>query len=410
MKRKPYYGWAIASMGTLGNALQGGLIFWSMGMYSSAFEEAFGASRTKIAGIETGLTVGVNVLSPLLGLWVDKGSARHAVALGAVSLGSGLILLSLAAGVFQTWLLFATLIPLGALSLGMLPSSAIISRWFRRRRGVALGISLAGTSIGGALAPPLLAFLFAAYGWRTALMIVGIVVIALAPVFFMVVANSPEEKGVEPEDAPPTANTAESMPDAREWGLFEMFTTRALYLQTIFSGCLLAVSLGLITNLSFHLKDLGFNGTQVGFMYSVIASCSFGGKLLFGALADRFGANRSGLLAVSMIVTGLVIFVFAREYLAILCAAAAMGTGMGGNTPVWTSIIARDFGPKSFGRALGVQSPMHIPITAPSAPLAAYFATQTGSYDVVFLAYLGMCGIAMLALLLMRAPASQRAA
>ena len=66
-KKKPFYGWAITSMGALGNALQGGLIFWSMGMYTSAFEDHFGASRAKVTLIETFLSVGVNLMSPLVG-------------------------------------------------------------------------------------------------------------------------------------------------------------------------------------------------------------------------------------------------------------------------------------------------------------------------------------------------------
>ncbi|MEM6937325.1 MAG: hypothetical protein AAF552_12765 [Pseudomonadota bacterium] len=64
-------------------------------------------------------------------------------------------------------------------------------------------------------------------------------------------------------------------------------------------------------------------------------------------------------------------------------------------------MISRSFGARSFGRAFGIQSPMHIPITAPTAPLAGHISDVTGSYELVFLLYLGIVGLAALALLLM---------
>lgn len=402
MKDKLYYGWVICMTGCLGNVLQGGLIIYSMGMYASTFEDIFDASRARIAIIETCFTIGVNVMSPVLGYLVDKRSARHVMALGAISLGLGLILISQAGKLFHMWVLFATLIPLGALSLGMLPSSTLITRWFRRRRGLALGISLTGTSIGGTVAPPLLAFLFASYGWRTALLIVGISVIALAPLIFFTMRNSPADLGLKTEAAAPAA--APNASEYVEWPIKSLLKTPSTYLQALYSGLLLAIFFGLITNLGFHMKDLGFAPTQSGFVFSIIAACSFAGKIVFGTLIDRIGPSRAGMLAVSSTAAGLATFLLTQDFAVILLAAGLMGLGAGGNTPVWNSLIARDFGPKSFGRALGIQSPMHIPITAPAAPIAGYVSDTTGSYELIFMVYLGMCAVAIGALFLMRKP------
>ena len=59
-------------MAVLGNAMQGGFIFWSMGIYTATFEDEFGASRAKINLIETGLAVCTNLLSPVIGVLVDR--------------------------------------------------------------------------------------------------------------------------------------------------------------------------------------------------------------------------------------------------------------------------------------------------------------------------------------------------
>ena len=87
---KPFYGWTIASMGSLGNAVQGGIVFWSMGLYISAFEDTFNESRSKITLIETFLTAGANILSPVLGVLVDKWSVRKSMTMGALAIGLGL--------------------------------------------------------------------------------------------------------------------------------------------------------------------------------------------------------------------------------------------------------------------------------------------------------------------------------
>jgi len=403
-KRKPFYGWAITSMGVLGNAIQGGFIFWSMGMYTSAFEDHFGASRAKVTLIESFISVSVNLMSPLVGLWVDKRSARHLVAVGAVSMGSGLIIISQAGALLHVWVVYATLIPLGVLSLGMLPSSALISRWFRKRRGLALGISLTGSSIGGFIAPPLLAFLFVAYGWRAALLAVGIVVICLAPVFYMVLVNYPEDVGLEPEPEAENPGQNTRAADSVDWSVKDLLTTPAFYLQTIISGSLLAVTLGLLANLSLHAKDLGFEGQQMAFLYSIIAFCSLGGKIGFGSFTDRFGIKVAAVLTIALMASGLLIFLSFKTYPALIAAAFAIGLATGGVSPVWTSMIARGFGAKSFGRALGLQNPMHIPITAPSPAIAGWISDTTGSYDLVFVMYLGLMAVAATAVFFLRQP------
>ncbi len=402
--KKPFYGWSLVAMGALGNSLQGGFIFWSMGLYTSTFEDVFQATRARVTLIETAISVSVNLMFPLAGLWVDKGSARVFVTVGAASLGAGLCLLSVAGTLVQVWVAFATLIPLGILAMGVLPSSALISRWFRAKRGLGLGISVAGSSIGGFLFPPLVAFLFVAYGWRTALLIVGLGIMALAPVFYAVVRNYPEDKGQKQ-----LVSERESQPDATDssrpgWTFWELLRSPQTYAQVVMSGSLLAITLGLLANLSLHAKDLGFTTQQIGLLYSIIAFCSFGGKVAIGYLIDRVGIRSAAALTIALMATAMLVFLSQRNFNGVLVAATVVGLAMGGVTPVWTSIIANGFGANSFGRAIGLQNPMHIPLTAPSAPIAGAISDVTGSYQLVFVMYLGFVALAAVALLFIREP------
>ncbi len=402
--KKPFYGWAITAMGTLGNALQGGLIIWSMGLYTSTFEDHFGASRARITLIETCLTVGVNVLSPLMGWLVDRRSVRHVVALGTVSMGLGLIVVSQAGTLITVWAAFLLLIPFGVLAVGALPSSALISRWFRKRRGLSLGLSVAGSSIGGALAPPILTWLFIAYGWRTGLFVTGLFVLALAPVFLKVLKNFPEDIGLEQEPEAAAADGLLSAADRIDWSLPAILKTPAFWLMALISGSMLAVTIGLLANLSLHAKDLGFGRQQTAFLYSTIALCSFLGKIGFGWLIDRYGVRRAGVTTAILFAGGLSGLLLTQSYPDVAGACVVVGFAMGGVTPIWTGMISRGFGALSFGRAMGIMNPLHIPITAPAAPLAGYISDTTGSYSLVFVIYIGLMAVAGSALLLLKRP------
>ncbi len=406
--KKPYYGWAITAAGTLGNALQGGLIFWSMGIYTSAFEDQFGAPRAKINLIESFLLITVNLISPLVGFIVDKKSARHLVTIGTASLGAGFITISFAGSLLHVWAVYALLIPLGALALGVLPSAALISRWFRKSRGLALGISLTGSSIGGALAPPLLTYLFMAWGWRTTLLVVGIGVICLAPVFFKVLVNFPSDIGVELEPEGKRSGHALGQVDDAEWPIRDLIRSPTLWWQTLISGCLLAVTLGLLANLSLHAKDLGITGQKTAVLYSIISFCSFFGKIAFGWMLDRIGLKLGGAITITLLISALMTLLFIPTYPGLILACLLVGLGFGGVTPLWTSMPARSFGAGNVGRVLGVMNPLHIPITAPSAPLAGYISDTTGSYELVFVIYSGLCLVAGVGLFFMRQPQARR--
>ena len=127
-----------------GQMLQGGFVFWSMGLYTATFEDVFGAPRAQINLIETCLTVSTNLLSPIAGILIDRWSVRHLMMIGLTAMGLGLIVLSQAGTLLHVWAVWASLIPLGVLLIGAIPGAAVdqslvhspsrASAWARRDR------------------------------------------------------------------------------------------------------------------------------------------------------------------------------------------------------------------------------------------------------------------------------------
>ena len=401
-----YPGWWIVLATASGQLIQGGFVFWCMGLYTATFEDVFGAPRAQINLIETCLTVATNLLSPVAGILIDRWSIRHLMIIGMVAMGLGLLILSQAGTLFQVWVVWASLIPLGVLLIGAIPSAALVSRWFIRRRGFALGLTATGSSLGGFLVPPLMTWLFLEWDWRTGLQVGACICFAVIPIFFWLLRNEPADLGLsgEPNEASTNASehTAETMTaDAGDWGIPQLLRSQIFWLQMIVSGSLLAVTLGMLANLSLHAKDLGVTGQATAVLYSIIAICSFSGKALTGYLMDRFGIQRCGYLICAFLISGLMILLSVQNYSGLVAGAFVMGLGYGGVVPLWTNMPARAFGAGSVGRALGVMNPLHIPITATSAPLAGYISDTTGSYDGVFWMYGTCCAVAAIGLTIM---------
>lgn len=401
-----YPGWWIVLATASGQLIQGGFVFWCMGLYTATFEDVFGAPRAQINLIETCLTVATNLLSPVAGILIDRWSIRHLMIIGMVAMGLGLLILSQAGTLFQVWVVWASLIPLGVLLIGAIPSAALVSRWFIRRRGLALGLTATGSSLGGFLVPPLMTWLFLEWDWRTGLQVGACICFAVIPIFFWLLRNEPADLGLSGEPNEASANssrhTAEtSTADAGDWGIPQLLRSQIFWLQMIVSGSLLAVTLGMLANLSLHAKDLGVTGQSTAVLYSIIAICSFSGKALTGYLMDRFGIQRCGYLICAFLSSGLMILLSVQNYSGLVAGAFVMGLGYGGVVPLWTNMPARAFGAGSVGRALGVMNPLHIPITATSAPLAGYISDTTGSYDGVFWMYGTCCAVAAIGLTIM---------
>ena len=111
-----------------------------------------------------------------------------------------------------------------------------------------------------------------------------------------------------------------------------------------------------------------------------------------------------GALTIGLLLVALTILWAVPSYPGLITASLFVGLGFGGVTPLWINLPARSFGAGSVGRALGLMNPLHIPLTAPSAPLAGYISDTTGSYELVWLVYAGFCLLSGLGLFFMQQP------
>ena len=119
------------------------------------------------------------MLAPFIGRALDRYPLKRIMALGALSMGTEFALLSVVQSPFQFYLVLSIFVGFGAGAMGQLATSKLVSNWFVRKRGTALGIAAAGISVSGVIMPNISAYLVTEFGWRSGFLVYGLVTLTL---------------------------------------------------------------------------------------------------------------------------------------------------------------------------------------------------------------------------------------
>lgn len=351
--RRIFYGWYVTIACCIGLAC--GLTSVLTGTFSiflGPLTAEFGWLKSEIFTALLLATVTVTVASPFIGVLIDRFGARRMILIGFVL--EGLVLASFAMQTDSLAALYARYILMTLVGLGTTHVSfaRIISLWFDRQRGLALGIALAGLGVGGMIWPLLSQWAIEAYGWRTAYLVVTAVVtvtgfLAIA----LVVRESPAEMGLQPDGAAAKAAAA-GVPPPQPGG----FTLAEAMRQTSFWVMIVAfflVGLG-IQSLYMHLVPLlvmrNVEPMRAAQAQSLVAAALIVGRLAGGMLMDRFFASRvASAFLVGPIVASALLAAGASGVDAFI---AGMLTGLASGAEVNASayLAGRYFGLRYFSR------------------------------------------------------------
>jgi MFS family permease len=354
--------------------------------------------------------------SPVIGISIGRFGVRRTMLVCGV-LAS---LAYLGFAVMQNlWTLYVVLALSGFVLTGltMLPAQTLVTNWFDKYRGRALGLVVLGPAAGGFVLPPFNEFLIRLWGWRFAwvfaCIVLWVVVIPLVAVF---VRTRPSEKGlfvdgIEPRDEAGRATTAvvRGLPMRRaviSWTFYLLAVTFVLQ----FAGA---------SALNFHLvpfaeQEAGFTSQQAAFYFGLTIGFSMLGNVLAGWLADRMRpqvvlALTGLLMAIGPAALELFIVQLGlREVNLLLLHAIPYGIGFGMNVTIAPVLIGRCFGELDFARISGIMGLAYAFCVLVGVPGGGYVFDRTGSYEIVFLATTVGCLVSV-ALSLMVQPARYHA-
>ncbi len=296
----------------------------------SAVAAAFGP-----AGLVTGLT------APFVGYLADRFGPRRVIGASTVLLAVGLVALgrfATSAGAFQVLLVLVMLLGAG---LTPVPASCVVSGWFDRRRGLAIGIMLALGGVGVATLPPIAARLIAVYGWRDAYAALGLVVLALGLPSVVFLLRDPIARETTRSASVPGSTLREAARTRTFWTLFV-----SLFLISF------AVGAGSV-HLPALLADRGVPPTRAAFIMSVVGISMILGRIVAGALLDIVFAPRlAGLVFMGPMVGHALLAAGGSGWNAVV-AAALFGIGLGAEVDAFTYLTSRAFGLRDFGKIYG---------------------------------------------------------
>ena len=397
---KLYLGWRMVAVAFFVDFVAVGFFFYSYSVFFKAIEAEFGGSRLGVSmGITVTQVVGA-IMAPFIGRALDRYPLKNIQATGATAMGAGFLLLGQVSTQVQFYLVLGLFIGFGAGAMGQLSTSKLVTNWFVRRRGTALGIAATGISASGVVMPALSAWIIGTYGWREGFSIYGLITLALVvPLVLRVVISRPEDIGLLPDGAlagsPPPVSVA---PRATR----DFITDPKFYVLVIIIGLLFCVQSATLVHMVPRVSDTGVSLFAASAVASIAAALGVFGKLIYGALVDRWNVRYALWLAIGFQTAGQLIMLFIPGYTAFACGAALFGFGMGGVVPMQSAIVSAAFGREAFGRVLGAMRPPMVALQIAGPPFAGWIYDETGNYDQAFAAFLVLYALAALVVIGLR--------
>jgi len=252
-----------------------------------------------------------------------------------------------------------------------------------------MGIAYIGIGVGGMLVPQIARGLTASYGWRDALMILGIIMVAVAFPMAWFVKENPDHINQQTKLDPKTHIT----PILRSW---------PFYLLVIGSMCSIGAVAGTIQNLKlFFSIDLKYTQAIAANVLSIVLGSSILGRLLMGWLADRWQKKNVMILIYSLVALSIPLLYFASTPGVIYVFAFVFGVALGGDYMIIPLMAAELFGLKVMGRIMGLVITADGVAEALAPMLAAWLRDKSGSYTngfaaLIILAIIGTIAVSML--------------
>ncbi|MGH6992030.1 MAG: MFS transporter [Caulobacteraceae bacterium] len=392
--------WRMVAVSWVGLACcQSPIAFLTLGVFMKPLGHAFGWGRGPVSLALSAGAITLAVITPLVGSLIDRVGARKVMIPSMI--GFGLLMASLFFLTDSLLHFYAIYLLLGIVGAGAnnVAFMRVISAWFNRRRGLALGIASTGVTLGSAGAAYFAQRLIDAYGWRAAYLGLGAFVLLIGvPVVALFIRERPSDLGLEPEEA--ASENLVTISAGVELGqTIGEALRRPIVWAMIFLGFLIAVSLhGVQIHLVPLLTDRGIRPDVAAGLFTLIAGLtSTVGRMGVGGLFDRFFAPRVAMCAFLLPAIGLAFVLVSKAQWPCYVMVALMGLGSGSESDVLGYLSSRYFGLKAFGQLYGLVFGGFMVGTAIGPWAYGVLYDRTHSYRIAFAISIAlilvMCGL-----------------
>jgi len=393
-------------------ALSSGTGVGVFSLFVTDLQTDFGWGRGQIMLTFTIYYLLIGLAAPPVGWLVDRYGVREVIAGGSLIAGLGFISLYALQGLWHLYLAYF-FIGVGHAAIGQVPASVMVSNWFVKRRGTAIGIMSTGIGIGILALTPLVAnFLIPTFGWHISYAALGLFNMVLIPLALFVARTKPSDIGLNPNgivDKEGSAIAEVSSIATRGLSLKIALGTSAFWLLCLTFLISGFSSMGVIQNQVPHLQDKGFSLTLAASAITVLGLGSAVGKFLFGWLCDIIKARYACALSIVLLAIATVILILIRPGAPpaiIWLYAIVHGLGAGGWLPTMSILVNRNFGLVSYGAIFGMISMVQAIGIAAGPLFGGYMYDTMNTYNWAFIIMVSAYVIAISAVLTVRRPKS----
>ena len=345
------YGWKsllAATIGTMCGIFT--LTNYTQGFFVGPVISEFGWSAPQFFLSYTVLMCSGLLTGPFIGFIAQRVGLRTVGIVGLIGHSLAYVVLSLNTGSLMLWYLSWALVAI--LGAGSLPIiwTGVLNNWFTKHRGKAIGITMAGTGLGAFLLPPIVEFLIANHGWRTAYRGIGLGALLISlPIVFALFKEKPDSSTATDGEA--VANKVET------WGLTtrDAMRTKQFWILGAVLFLTVIVVAGLLSNFERIMTEQGFERSSIAQIAAVMGLTVIIGRLMVGALVDRFWAPGVAACFFLVATLGLLILVGTQLTMATaLLVAVMIGLAAGAELDLLAYLTGKYFGPAHYPAIFGL--------------------------------------------------------
>ncbi len=400
-----FFGWWVVFASATVLFFTGGTFFYGFGALFNPIVNEFGWSRAAVSLAFSLRTEVGGIAAPIVGFLVDRLGARRLMVFGVVTVALGFVLLS---RIQDLWAFYGSIIVIAiGMSAAAGPVSMVaVAHWFRRYRGRAFALMAMGSGTSGIMVV-VLAWLISTFDWRTALVIIAGVQIAVCIPLALSIRNKPADLGLLPDGEDPGDPPKEGEQVPRRYDT-EGLTVRQALRSAAFWRIAGALGLGNAGAVAIIVHTIPFLTSSVGMTESLAAASvtamillSLVGRFGFGFVADQVDKRFVMAGAYALLALGVLLFATVYESWQVLIALPLFGFGWGGVIPTRPALQAEVFGMRAFGAIQGLVFTIATLGALVGPVFAGWLYDQTESYRLSFviLASVGFLAVPLIATL-----------
>jgi len=378
MTQRFFYGWVVLAAAFVIITMSIGTLF-TLGVFLRPIEESMGWTRSGIGAIGLFNWIVMGAGGVVSGFISDRLGTRRVVMVGALLLGLGLVLSSYVQQVWQLYITFGLLVGAGV-SAFYVPLTVLAIKWFEGRRGMAAAVVSAGNGLGILALAPLSRWLINEFDWRVAFLVLGnLAWVVVLPTALLLRAPGGQPGGGQPAGSRqpagglPFSSSSFSNAGAQKWpphspGGGQPFgapspvlgsasgspwATWPFWAIALTHFCCCAAHSGPLFHLVSHAMDQGVPKMAAAGILGASGLTSIFGRIGTGIVADRVGAKRTLLSALSLQAALIFLYLFATSAAALWGLSLAFGVAYGGAMPLYALVTREYFGERALGTAYG---------------------------------------------------------